>query len=74
MVMLRVWHALTYIGDGAVLMPCAVLFFAWLISAPFTRRTGWCWLVAVLLVGGGVALSKIRSTQWARIAIQSIRS
>jgi membrane-associated phospholipid phosphatase len=54
-----VWHALTYIGDGAVLMPCAVLFFAWLISAPFTRRAGWCWLVAVLLVGGGVALSKV---------------
>lgn len=59
MMMLRVWHVLTYIGDGAVLMPCAMLLFAWLISAPFTRRTGWCWLVAVLLVGGGVALSKI---------------
>ncbi|MFC5583257.1 hypothetical protein [Rhodanobacter terrae] len=59
MMMLRVWHALTNIGDGAVLMPCAVILFAWLISAPLTRRTGWCWLVAVLLVGGGVALSKM---------------
>ena len=57
--MFRVWYALTYIGDGAVLMPCATLLFAWLISTPFTRRTGWCWLFAVLLVGGGVALSKM---------------
>jgi hypothetical protein len=59
MTMLRVWHALTYIGDGAVLVPCAVLLFAWLIAAPATRRTGWLWLAALLLVGGGVALSKL---------------
>ncbi|HEX5488774.1 MAG TPA: hypothetical protein VFX04_06485 [Rhodanobacteraceae bacterium] len=57
--MLRVWHALTYIGDGAVLVPCSVLLFAWLIAAPATRRTGWFWLAAVLGVGGGVALSKL---------------
>lgn len=57
--MLRVWHALIYLGDGAVLIPCAVLVFVWLIAAPATRRTGWWWLVAVLLVSGGVALSKL---------------
>ena len=55
--MLRVWRALIYIGDGAVLMPCAALLFVWLIATPATRRAGWRWLVAVLLVGGGVALS-----------------
>ncbi|HET9819749.1 MAG TPA: hypothetical protein VFP92_11355 [Rhodanobacteraceae bacterium] len=57
--MLRLWHALTYIGDGAVLVPCSVLLFAWLIAAPASRRTGWLWLAAVLMVGGGVALSKL---------------
>lgn len=54
-----VWHALIDIGDGVVLLPCAVLLFVWLIAFPATRRTGWWWLVAVLLVGGGVALSKL---------------
>ena len=56
---LHVWHALTYLGDGAVLLPCAALLFAWLIAAPAARCTAWCWLVAVLVVGGGVALSKV---------------
>ena len=59
MTQLRILHALVYLGDGAVLMPCAVLLFAWLIAAPATRRTAWWWLVAVLLVAGGVALSKV---------------
>lgn len=59
MTMLRVWHALSYLGDGAVLIPCAVLLFVWLIAAPATRRTGWWWLTAVLLVSGGVAASKL---------------
>lgn len=59
MAMLRVWHALTYLGDGAVLLPCALLLFAWLVAAPATRRTGWLWLAALLLVSGGVALSKL---------------
>lgn len=57
--MLRVWHALVYLGDGAVLMPCAALLFVWLVMAPASRRAGWWWLVAVLLVSGGVALSKL---------------
>ena len=57
--MFRVWRGLVYIGDGAVLMPCAALLFVWLIATPATRRAGWWWLVAVLLVGGGVALSKV---------------
>ena len=59
MTMLRIWHALIYLGDGAVLVPCAALLFAWLIAVPATRRTAWWWLAAVLLVSGGVALSKV---------------
>lgn len=59
MTMLRIWHALTYVGDSTVLLPCAVLLFAWLMATPATRRTGWSWLVAVLTAGGGVALSKV---------------
>ena len=59
MTTLRVWHALIYLGDGAVLIPCAALIFVWLIAVPATRRTGWRWLVAALLVSGGVALSKL---------------
>ena len=57
--MLCVWHALIYLGDGAVLIPCALLIFVWLIAASASRRTGWWWLVAALLVSGGVALSKV---------------
>lgn len=59
MTMLRVWHALVYLGDGAVLIPCAALLFVWLIAAPMTRRSGWWWLLAMLLVSAGVALSKM---------------
>jgi len=64
--MLRIWHTLIYLGDGAVLLPCAGLLFAWLIVAPTTRRMGWWWLLAVLLVGGGVTLSKLvyMATGW----------
>jgi len=57
--MLRIWHALTYLGDGAVLLPCSALLFVWLIADRATRRAGWWWLLAALLVSGGVALSKL---------------
>ncbi|CAM5449521.1 hypothetical protein [Rhodanobacter lindaniclasticus] len=57
--MLRVWHALLYLGDGAVLLPCSALLLVWLLAAPASRRTGWWWLGAVLLVCGGVAASKL---------------
>ena len=59
MTMLHVWHALIYLGDGAVLLPCMALLFVWLMAAPATRRIGWWWLVAALLVSGDVALSKV---------------
>lgn len=59
MTMLSVWHALLYIGDGAVLLPGALLLLAWLLASPATRRVGWWWLAAVLLVSGDVALSKV---------------
>ncbi len=54
-----VWQVLTYLGDGAVLLPCALLLFAWLIAAPASRRTGCLWLAAVVLVSAGVASSKL---------------
>ncbi len=59
MTMHRVWRVLIYLGDGALLIPCAGLLFAWLLAAPASRRLAWYWLVAVLVVGGGVALSKL---------------
>lgn len=59
MTMLRFWHALIYLGDGAVLLPCSALLFVWLIAGRATRRAGWWWLLAALLVSGGVALSKL---------------
>lgn len=59
MTMFRVWHALLYLGDGAVLLPGAALLFAWLIVTPPSRHVGWWWIAAVLLVSGGVALSKL---------------
>ncbi len=59
MTMVRLAHALIYLGDGAVLLPGAALLFAWLIAAPATRRTACWWLAAVLVVAGGAALSKL---------------
>lgn len=64
MTVLRVWHGLTDLGDGVVLLPCAVLFLAWLLASPATRHTGWLWLAAVLVVGGGVALSRVQYMIW----------
>lgn len=57
--MLRIWHALIHLGDGAVLLPCSALLFVWLIADRATRRAGWWWLLAALLVSGGVASSKM---------------
>lgn len=59
MMLLRVWHVLIYLGDGAVLIPCAALIFVWLIAASGSRRAAWWWLLAALLVSGVVALSKL---------------
>ncbi len=58
------WHALTDLGDGAVLLPCALLMLVWLLAVPATRRTGWLWLLAVLVDGGGVALTKVLYMGW----------
>ena len=59
MTMHRVWRVLIYLGDGALLIPCAGLLFAWLLASSASRRLAWYWLVAVLVAGGGVALSKL---------------
>lgn len=57
--MLRVWHALTFIGDGAVLLPCSLLVLAWLLAIRTARRSGWWWLASLLAVAGAVASSKL---------------
>lgn len=61
---IRLWHGLTVLGDGAVLLPCALLLLLWLLAARETRRTGWLWLLAVLITAGGVALSKVLYMGW----------
>lgn len=61
---LHLWHGLTALGDGAVLLPCALLMLVWLLAVPETRRSGWLWLLAVLVVGGGVALTKLLYMAW----------
>lgn len=58
MTLLPAWHVLSDIGDGAVLLPCAAVLFACLVANPATRRVGWWWLIAVVLMSGGVALTK----------------
>lgn len=60
----HLWHGLTALGDGAVLLPCALLLLAWLWAIPATRRTGWWWLAAILVTSGGVALSKVLFMGW----------
>jgi len=57
------WH-LTALGDSAVLLPCALLIAVWLLISPATRRTGWLWLLAVVLDAGVVAVSKILYMGW----------
>jgi len=60
----EVWWHLTALGDSAVLLPCALLIAVWLLALPATRRSGWLWLLVVLLDAGVVAVSKILYMGW----------
>ncbi|MHB8405687.1 MAG: phosphatase PAP2 family protein [Gammaproteobacteria bacterium] len=60
----EVWWRLTALGDSAVLLPCALLIAVWLLALPATRRSGWLWLLVVLLDAGVVAVSKILYMGW----------
>ncbi len=58
------WKILTALGDGALLLPCALMVLIWLLAMPTTRRTGWLWLLAVFADGGVVALTKVLYMGW----------
>ena len=59
-----IWWRLTALGDSAVLLPCALLMAVWLLALPATRRSGWLWLLVVVLDAGGVALTKVLYMGW----------
>lgn len=58
------WWYVTALGDSAVLLPCALLIALWLLVWRETRKTGWLWLLAVLVDAGGVALTKVLYMGW----------
>jgi len=62
--LLNPWHALTSAGDSAVLLPLIAWITLWLMIPAPTRRDGWRWLLAVLVCGGGVTLSKLLFMGW----------
>jgi membrane-associated phospholipid phosphatase len=59
-----IWHAITSLGDSALLLPLIIWIALWLAWPPPRWRDAIRWLVAVALCGGGVALSKLLFMAW----------
>ncbi len=58
------WHAITSLGDSALLLPLIAWIAIWLLWPPSRWRDLTRWLLAVALCGGGVALSKLLFMAW----------
>jgi hypothetical protein len=61
---MTIWHAITSLGDSALLLPLIAWITLWLAWSPPRRRDAARWLGAVALCGGGVALSKLLFMAW----------
>jgi membrane-associated phospholipid phosphatase len=59
------WHAITSLGDSALLLPLVAWITIWLSWPPPRWHDVARWLVAVTLCGGGVAVSKLLFMAWA---------
>lgn len=59
-----IWWRLTAFGDSTVILPLAAVVAVFLLARSATRRTGWLWVVAVLLCGGLVVASKVLYMGW----------
>jgi len=58
------WAALSFLGDSALMLPCALLITLWLGVPRETRPLAWRWALAIGLGGGLVAASKIAFMGW----------
>lgn len=58
------WSLLSFLGDSALMLPCAALIALWLGVRPETRPLAWRWVLAIGLGGGLVAASKIAFMGW----------
>jgi len=59
-----IWIAITALGDSAVLLPTIAWMAICLLLPPPCRRDAVRWLLAAVLCGGGVMLSKLLFMAW----------
>ncbi|MFT4267574.1 MAG: phosphatase PAP2 family protein [Xenophilus sp.] len=58
------WHLFTWLGDSALLLPCAALAALWLLVPRATRPDGWLWALCFGATGLLVALTKALFLGW----------
>jgi len=61
---MKIWHAITCLGDSALLLPLIAWMAIWLFLPPTAWRDGRRWLPAVAVCGGVVVLSKLLFMAW----------
>ena len=61
---MTVWMAITALGDSAVLLPTIAWMAICLLLPPPCRRDAWRWLLAAVVCGGCVILSKLLFMAW----------
>lgn len=58
------WQLFTWLGDSALLLPCAALVALWLLIPRATRPQGWTWVLCFGATGALVALTKLLFLGW----------
>lgn len=58
------WQAITSLGDSALLLPLIAWIALFLLAPPASRRDGVRWIVATVVCGGAVMLSKLLFMAW----------
>lgn len=58
------WPIVTWLGDSALLLPCAALIALWLLVPRATRPQGWMWVLCFGATGLLVALTKLLFLGW----------
>lgn len=61
---MQAWWRLTAFGDSTVILPMAAAVALLLLARGATRRAGWLWVLAVLVDGGVIVVSKILYMGW----------
>lgn len=61
---MTMWRAITSLGDSALLLPLIAWIAICLWLPPASRRNAWRWMLAALVCGGSVMLSKLLFMAW----------